>query len=125
MFKPYYIVPTSVIDPIYLLEQVACILLIILIGLLAFLDLNKRGKTIITAVSVAIIVVHYIILYKVTLFEKITMLPLIFLEQNSHGEAFAIDYGQLLILTNIVLWRKEIFTRLHKGGWVTYKNSSR
>ncbi len=113
MFKPYYIVPTSMIDPIYLLEQVACILLIILVGLLAFLDLNKRGKTIITAVSVAIIVVHYIILYKVTLFEKITMLPLIFLEQNSHGQAFAIDYGQLLILANIVLWRKEIITRLY------------
>ncbi len=115
MFKPYYIVPTSMIDPIYLLEQAACILLIILIGLLALLDLNKKGKTIITAVSVAIIVVHYIILYKVTLFEKITILPLIFLEQSSHGEAFAIDYGQLLILTNIVLWRKEIITRLHKG----------
>ncbi len=116
MFKPYYIVPTSVIDPIYLLEQVACILLIILIGLLAFLDLNRRGKTIITVISISIIVIHYIILYKVSLFEKITMLPLIFLEQNSHGEAFAIDYGQLLILTNIVLWRKEIIARLRKGG---------
>ncbi len=116
MFKPYYIVPTSVIDPIYLLEQVACILLIILIGLLAFLDLNKKGKIVITAVSALIIVIHYIILYKVSLFEKVTMLPLIFLEKNSHGEAFAIDYGQLLILTNIVLWRKEIITRLHKGG---------
>ncbi len=116
MFKPYYIVPTSVIDPIYLLEQVACILLIILIGLLAFLDLNKKGKIIITTVSALIIVIHYIILYKVSLFEKVTMLPLIFLERNSHGEAFAMDYGQLLILTNIVLWRKEIITRLHKGG---------
>ena len=114
MFKPYYIVPTSVIDPIYLLEQLACILLIILIGLLAFLDLNRKSKAIITVISAAIMVLHYIILYKVALFEKIIMLPLIFLEQNSHGEAFAIDYGQILLLTNIVLWRKEIVAKINK-----------
>ncbi|NPA98260.1 MAG: hypothetical protein GXO43_02675 [Crenarchaeota archaeon] len=124
MFKPYYIVPTSIIDPIYMLEQIACILLIVLIGLLAFLELNKKSKTVISIVSAIIIVVHYIILYKVSIFEKITILPLLFIEQNSHGSAFAIDYGQLLILMNLFFWRKEIRNKIFEKK-VTYKNSSR
>ena len=124
MFKPYYIVPTSIIDPIYLLEQIACILLIVLIGLLAFLELNKKSKIIISIISAIIIVIHYVILYKVSLFEKITILPLLFIEQNSHGSAFAIDYGQLLILANLLFWRKEISSKIFEKK-VTYKNSSR
>jgi len=124
VFKPYYIVPTSIIDPIYMLEQIACILLIVLIGLLAFLELNKKSKTVISIVSAIIIVVHYIILYKVSIFEKITILPLLFIEQNSHGSAFAIDYGQLLILMNLFFWRKEIRNKIFEKK-VTYKNSSR
>ena len=124
MFKPYYIVPTSIIDPIYLLEQIACILLIMLIGLLAFLELNKKSKIIISIISAIIIAIHYVILYKVSLFEKITILPLLFIEQNSHGSAFAIDYGQLLILANLLLWRKEISNKISEKK-VTYKNSSR
>ncbi len=124
MFKPYYIVPTSIIDPIYLLEQIACILLIVLIGLLAFLELNKKSKIIISIISAIIIAIHYVILYKVSLFEKITILPLLFIEQNSHGSAFAIDYGQLLILANLLFWRKEISNKISEKK-VTYKNSSR
>jgi len=124
VFKPYYIVPTSIIDPIYLLEQIACILLIVLIGLLAFLELNKKSKIIISIISAIIIAIHYVILYKVSLFEKITILPLLFIEQNSHGSAFAIDYGQLLILANLLFWRKEISNKISEKK-VTYKNSSR
>jgi len=103
-----YIVPRSSIDPLYTLQSLACIFIIILVILYSFIELNKTGRLILTFTSIAIILVHYTIIYMASRYVEIQPLPLLLLEETGKGAVIEPDYGQIIFISLLILWRREI-----------------
>ena len=111
---PLYVIPTTTINPIYVLQEVMCILLIILIIAYSLIEAKGMGKIILTLLSVPAILVHYLVLFLVSEYEEVSVLPLLIVEKTFHGVAFSVDFGQILVIVLIYMWRKQIITRIKR-----------
>ena len=111
---PLYVIPTTTINPIYVLQEVMCILLIILIIAYSLIEAKGMGKIILTLLSVPAILVHYLVLFLVSEYEEVSVLPLLIVEKTLHGVAFSVDFGQILVIVLIYMWRKQIITRIKR-----------
>lgn len=92
----------------YTLQSITCILIIILVILYSLIELSKTGRLILTFASIAIILLHYTIIYMVSKYVEIQALPLLLLEKTSKGAVIEPDYGQIIIIALLILWRREI-----------------
>lgn len=111
---PLYVIPATTINPIYVLQEVMCILLIILIIAYSLIEAKGMGKIILTLLSVPAILVHYLVLFLVSEYEEVSVLPLLIVEKTLHGVAFSVDFGQILVIVLIYMWRKQIITRIKR-----------
>ncbi len=111
---PLYVIPTTTINPIYVLQEVMCLLLIILIIAYSLIEAKGMGKIILTLLSAPAILVHYLVLFLVSKYEEISVLPLFIVERTPYGAAFSIDFGQILVIVLIYMWRKQIITRIKR-----------
>ncbi|MET1160584.1 MAG: hypothetical protein ABWW65_06435, partial [Thermoprotei archaeon] len=48
------------------------------------------------------------LLYILYSFEKILLYPLIIIEETGNGSVIAIDYGQLIVLGLLYVWRRRV-----------------
>lgn len=112
--NPYimYIIPTSIIDPLYGYEKIICILLIALLIIISLFEIKGFTKIIVTIISAIVLAMHYYVLYMLSKFESINILIFFMVESTNNGSALTIDYGQLMIILIIYSWRKEIIMRI-------------
>ncbi len=104
----YYIIPTSLINPLYALGETLCAFLLLLVLLASFIELNKTGKMLLSATSLVVIILHYYVYFLLSKYEEIIILPL-FIEETRNGySVYSLDYGQLLILAVILLYHKPL-----------------
>jgi len=119
--KPHYIhinklkatvVYTAVSDIayIYSIQEYICMLLILLLVVASIFEFNKLVKTILSIIALIITILHYHILYLLTSIEKYALYPFIIIESTKYGSTLSIDYGQLMILFIIFLWRRELWS---------------
>ncbi|OYT39438.1 MAG: hypothetical protein B6U89_04120 [Desulfurococcales archaeon ex4484_58] len=118
LIYPLYIVPPEHIIYIYDLQQNLCILIIVFLILASILELKFLTKIVLSILSSIIAILHYYVLILVSKYESIALIPLFIVESTKKGSVLSLDYGQIMFIVLIVLWRKELiryFKRLHKG----------
>ncbi len=108
----YYIIPTSLINPLYTLGEALCVVILLLVLLASFIELNKTGKMILSATSLVVIILHYYIYLLLSKYEGVTILPLFIRETRNGYSVYSLDYGQLLILAVILLYHKLLTRKL-------------
>lgn len=111
---PLYVIPTATINPIYVLQEVMCMLLVILMIAYSLIEAKDMGKIILTMLSLPVILVHYLVLFLASKHEEVLVLPLFIIEKTYHGAAFSVDFGQILVIVLIYMWRKQIITRIKR-----------
>ncbi len=89
-------------------------LLIIFLILISIIEIKFLTKILLSIFAGVIIVMHYYVMHVVASYEKILFLPFLILETSNGYSAISIDYGQLLILAIILMWRKELITYISK-----------
>ncbi len=108
MYIASYIVPENVINGIYSLEYTLCWLIISLILIIALFEVKGLVKIIVSIISLLILLLHYSIVINLTRYEEITLLPLFLIESTRNGSVVMIDYGQLVIIGLLYIWRKKL-----------------
>ncbi len=104
----YSVIPFHEVSHIYGLQEIVCIAIIVLLILSSILEIKLWSKILLSIVSGIIAVLHYYVLYMVSRYESIIFYPLIYIEATKHGSTFTIDYGQLMIILIIFLWRRRL-----------------
>jgi len=108
-FIPYYIVPETVINNVYLIEEMLCILLVMLLVIVSlFESRNIYARLFFTIAGLFTLIMHYYVLWYMTRFENITLYPILVVETTSRGNSISIDFGQLILLGILIVWRKQI-----------------
>ncbi len=108
-FIPYYIVPETVINNVYLIEEMLCILLVMLLVIVSlFESRNIYARLFFTIAGLFTLIMHYYVLWYMTRFENITLYPILVIETTSRGNSISIDFGQLILLGILIVWRKQI-----------------
>jgi hypothetical protein len=108
-----YNVPVQNIKPIYSIEETICILLIIVIVIISLFEMkNLYVKVTTTIFSLLIIILHYYIYYELTMYEEVKIMPLTIIETVRNGSAIGIDYGQILLIFLIYIWRKQLINSI-------------
>lgn len=102
-------IPPSEVDPVYELSQILCILLLLLLVMGTLFDIKNTAKKLLTILVTLATMLHYYVLYRVSLYEYVFLYPLIVIEENtSEYSAVSPDLGQILVILLLVIWRKEI-----------------
>jgi len=107
-------IPPSRIEPLYHVQETLCMLLIIFLILISIIEIKFLTKILLSIFAGAIIIMHYYVIHVVASYEKILFLPFLILETSNNYSAISIDYGQLLILVIILMWRKELVIHINK-----------
>lgn len=107
-------IPPSRIEPLYHVQETLCMLLIIFLILISIIEIKFLTKILLSIFAGAIIIMHYYVIHVVASYEKILFLPFLILETSNNYSAISIDYGQLLILVIILMWRKELVIHISK-----------
>jgi len=103
-------IPYSEVTLVYSIQEVLCVLLVLLLLILAIFELKFWVKLLTSLTSLAVLALHYWALTLLTRYENVVLLPLLVLESGRTGfAAVSPDYGQLMILLLIVLWRRELY----------------
>jgi hypothetical protein len=93
---------------VYLLQGVLAVVLLVELGFILLVGLKGWRKYVITWLSLALMILHYSVIYTISLYAKVAILPLIVVEHDSYGGSLYVDYGQLAVLTLLLVWKKEI-----------------
>ncbi len=104
----YYVVPEKYINPIYSIEHMLCWLIIALIIVVSLFEMRRIVRIGTTLLSAIIVILHYYLLYILSRYESVTLYPLIIVEGTVKGSTFMIDYGQIIVLGLIYIWRNKI-----------------
>jgi len=89
-------------------------LLILLLVIASIFEFNKLVKTILSIIALIVTILHYHILYLLTSIENIAIYPFIVIESTKHGSTLSLDYGQLMILSIILIWRRELWSLIKR-----------
>ena len=112
----YYIIPETLIKGIYTVEEILCILLIVLLITVSLFEIrNTYVKLLFTVFGFVTIIVHYYAVWYMTKFESIILYPMIIVESTTRGSSISIDYGQLILIGILIVWRKNIISFLVKN----------
>lgn len=106
---PLYILSTRIINPLYGYEKVLCILLLIILVIISISEMKRTTKIVVSIISAVTIIFHYYLFYLLSKFEIINIQLFLVREITSNGTAITIDFGQIIIILIIYLWRREIF----------------
>ena len=97
------------LDPsVYLYSGVIGVLIVVLLFIFSLFELKGLVKIFFTVVALILITLHYIIIYNVSHYERLTLYPFTILEETDIGGSVSPDIGQVTILALIILWRKEL-----------------
>jgi len=108
-------IPYSEVAPVYSIQEALCVLLVLLLLILAIFELKFWIKFLTSLVSLVVLALHYWALMLLARYENVVLLPLLVLESSRSGfAAVSPDYGQLMILLLIVLWRRELYPRFKR-----------
>lgn len=108
--------PMLQLDPTLISYQVAASILIILIIVIASLfQIRDLLRIFVTFLIALLAILHYAILYHMSQYEEIRVLPLFVVEEFGGYSAISPDYGQIAALACIYLWRKEIAGSLKRS----------
>ncbi|ADI32494.1 hypothetical protein [Staphylothermus hellenicus] len=107
---PYslYILSTRIIDPLYGYEKILCILLLVILIIISIFEMKRIIRIVVSIISAVTIVFHYYLLYLLSKFEIIKIQLFLVQEITSNGAAVTIDFGQIMLILIIYLWRREI-----------------
>jgi hypothetical protein len=111
---PDYIVPAKTINGFYSIEEALCILLILLVIIVSIFEVKQLVKFTVTILSLITIGLHYYLLAALSAYESITFLPLFYIEASSKGSVLALDYGQIIVVGLIYLWRKQLIGGMYR-----------
>ncbi len=112
----YYIVPETVINNIYFIEEVLCILLVMLLVIVSLFEIrNIHIKILFTISGLLALIMHYYIIWYMTRFENIALYPIVVVETTSRGSSISIDFGQLVLIGILIVWRKQIINYFMKN----------
>lgn len=101
--------PETVINNIYLIEEMLCILLVMLLVIVSlFESRNIYIRVSFTITGLLTLIMHYYVFWYMTRFENITLYPILVVETTSRGSSISIDFGQLILLGILIVWRKQI-----------------
>ncbi len=107
MIGTYYI-PPSVLNPIYSLQEITAIILVVTI-VIHVLFANKFTKYVISVLLLLLLILHYYILYRMSSLEEVTLYPFIVIESSKAGySSMSIDMGQIIALILLYLWWNRI-----------------
>lgn len=109
------IVDYTIISEVYGIQEILCILILIILFILALFDLKLIVKTIVTVLSIVTLGLHYYVLILVSQHVEVILLPFILIESTRYGSVFSIDFGQLILILIIILWRREIWGLIKKN----------
>jgi glucan phosphoethanolaminetransferase (alkaline phosphatase superfamily) len=103
-------IPPARIEPIYNIQETLCILIILFLVVASIIEIKLWSKILLSLFALAIAIIHYYLLHLVSAYEGVVLLPFIVIETGRNNyAALSIDYGQLLILFIILVWRKELY----------------
>jgi len=110
MFQPYTytIVSWRDVSVVYDIQEKICLLIIIFLVIGALFELRYWSKIVMSIIALSITILHYYVLYLVSRYLEIIPIPFAIIEVNDKGSAVSIDYGQLMILFLIIIWRSEV-----------------
>lgn len=101
--------PSLRIDPlIYHLQGAACILIVLVAIVATLLETKKPVKYVFTALTTLLIVVNYAIVAMLLPYEQISIYPLLIVERYGEASSAWIDYGQLGVISLLIVWRREL-----------------
>jgi glucan phosphoethanolaminetransferase (alkaline phosphatase superfamily) len=109
----FYNIPVQNIEPIYSIEETICVSLIIVIVIVSLFEMKKLYVRILTTIfSLLVVILHYYIYYELIIYEEIKIMPLTIIETTRNGSVIGIDYGQILIISLIYIWRKQLINSI-------------
>ena len=107
--------PPPKIEPVYSIQETLCMLIILFLVIMSIIEIRLWSKILVSIMSLIIAYLHYYVLYLVSQYETIVFLPFTTIETAGNGySALSIDYGQILIVTTMLLWRKELVNLIRK-----------
>ncbi len=108
--------PETVINNIYLIEEMLCILLVMLLVIVSlFESRNIYVRVFFTITSLLTVIMHYYVFWSLSRFENIILYPIVIVETTSKGSSISIDFGQLILLGILIVWRKQIINYFTKN----------
>ncbi|MCD6301707.1 MAG: hypothetical protein J7L82_06535 [Staphylothermus sp.] len=111
----YYIVPETIINSIYLIEEILCILMIMLLVIISLFESRSiYTKALFTLVGLITLALHYYVILYMTRFERILIYPILIVETTAKGSSISIDFGQLILLGILIIWRKQVINYFEK-----------
>ncbi|MGB9826958.1 hypothetical protein IMZ38_02305 [Thermosphaera chiliense] len=99
---------------VYFLQEVSAVLLLAILAFILLAGVKGWRRYVVTWLSLVLIILHYTVISIISKYAKVTVLPLIVVEHDSYGGSLYVDYGQLAILTILIVWRREIYERIKK-----------
>ncbi|WP_440060161.1 hypothetical protein ACSU1N_03160 [Thermogladius sp. 4427co] len=107
----------------YELSSIICLLIIALV-ILSSLFKGRWLKISITLIGISTIILNYLVFYLVSENNvSISILPLFIIESTSKGSSISPDIGQIIALSLIVLWRRELSRLVRRVGRVGDKDN--
>ena len=104
-----YIIPQSRIIHVYNIQETLCIMIILFLIIGSIFEFKLWVKIVLSLIASLITILHYYILWMISIYESIAIYPFIVIETNKLGySSISIDFGQLMILTIILLWRDKL-----------------
>lgn len=93
---------------VYLLQQIVAALM--LTAILSYVIAGRKlKKALLTMLLLVLALVHYSIVFSMALLGvRIAFYPLVYAEVFNSFRSLSLDYGQILIIVIIALWRREI-----------------
>lgn len=90
--------------------------ILVFASLIIYLSVGFRGlaRIVLTVALMLVLLLHYVALAMISRFVYISFLPLMIIESTREGSVIYPDLGQIIALTLLVAWRKQI-TRLIRG----------
>lgn len=110
-----FIIPHAVINEIYGLGKALCVLLIAITVFTAVLELKKTwSKLLLTALSALALTLHYAVVATLSTYIKVRLAPFVIIELNERfgTETVSIDYGQVLAMLTVLVWRRELVAKI-------------
>lgn len=93
---------------VMMLQRVIAVLVITLLLTVAIFGLRGSVKIFATVLLLIMTIAHYIVVFSVAKYVKVTLYPFILVEESPEGAVFYIDLGQLSVISLLLVWRNEI-----------------